>query len=52
MSPAQMQQLQNILPQIQMAMAQRPQVNMQPLQNYLQGLPGPLGLPAQFKSLY
>jgi hypothetical protein len=52
MPPAQMQQLQNILPQIQMAMAQRPQVNMQPLQNYLQGLPGPLGLPAQFKSLY
>jgi hypothetical protein len=46
LQPQQFQQLQ------QLAMAQRPKVNMQSLQDYLQRLPGPLGLPAQFKSLY
>lgn len=37
---------------MQLAQAQRPQINMAPLQQFLQGLPGPLGLPAQFHSLY
>lgn len=50
-SPLQTTQPPSIQP-MQLMQAQRPNVNLAPLQQLLAGMPQTLGLPAQFKSLY